>query len=147
MKLLSLKELEQFDYVKTRERVQEHVNELNMIKYKYMNVLPPSIASNLYEIKVQTSRSNNSSIERFVEKKDEFERLHKEKLSEIESAIQTLNIEEQRIIKDCFVHGISLTVIERQFKCGREAFERIKKSAVIKFALILDISVMKNETT
>ena len=55
MKLLSLKELDMFDYVKTREKVEEYLSELNMIKFKYRNVLPPSLALNLFDIKVQSS--------------------------------------------------------------------------------------------
>ena len=39
MKLLSLKELEMFDYVKTRENVEDYIKDLNIIQYKYRNVL------------------------------------------------------------------------------------------------------------
>jgi hypothetical protein len=55
MKLLSLKELDMFDYVKTKEKVEAYIGDLNMIKYKYRNVLPPPIASRLFDIKVQSS--------------------------------------------------------------------------------------------
>lgn len=74
MKLLSLKELEMFDYVRTRENVEDYIKDLNIIQYKYRNVLPPSLAMNLFDIKVQSSGVPKSSIESYVEKKDEFER-------------------------------------------------------------------------
>ena len=66
MKLLSLKELEMFDYVKTRERVEEYIGDLNMIKFKYRNVLPPSLALKLFDIKVQSSGNLKSPFEAYI---------------------------------------------------------------------------------
>ena len=51
MKLLSLKELEMFDYVKTRERVEEYIGDLNMIKFKYRKHILEDKISNLQNIK------------------------------------------------------------------------------------------------
>ena len=87
MKLLSLKELEMFDYVKTRERVEEYIGDLNMIKFKYRNVLPPSLALKLFDIKVQSSGNLKSPFEAYIEKKDEYEREYAEKLNELRHII------------------------------------------------------------
>ena len=83
MKLMSLKDLKMFDYQKTRENVLEYLKDLNTIKYKYRNVLPPSLALNLFDINVQSSGIPKSQVESYVEKKDEYEKLYNEKLMNI----------------------------------------------------------------
>ena len=79
MKLLSLNEIKMFNYEKTRDNVMEYIKDLNIIMYKYRNVLPPSIAQNVFDIRVQSSGIPKSSIEIYIEKKDEYERRYKEK--------------------------------------------------------------------
>ena len=143
MKLLSLKELDMFDYVKTRERVEEYIGDLNMIKFKYRNVLPPSLAVNLFDIKVQSSGFSKSQIETYVEKKDEFEREYLEKLNEINDIIKDFSLYEKRFFKDHFIHGVKLHYFEKEVCCGERMVEHIKESSVIKFALALDLAVYK----
>ena len=94
MKLLSLKELDMFDYVKTKEKVEEYIGDLNMIKFKYRNVLPPSLALKLFDIKVQSSGNLKSPFEAYIEKKDEYEREYAEKLNEIYAILEDLSLYE-----------------------------------------------------
>lgn len=143
MKLLSLKELDMFDYVKTKERVEDYIGDLNMIKYKYRNVLPPSIASQLFDIKVQSSSTNRSSIESFVEKRDEYDREYKQKLNEIYSILEDFSYHEKRFFKDYFINGVKLHNFEKEFGCGERMIDHIKESSIIKFALALDIAIYK----
>ena len=143
MKLLSLKELEMFDYVKTRERVEEYIGDLNMIKFKYRNVLPPSLALKLFDIKVQSSGATKAPFESYVEKKDEYEREYAQKLKEINYIIEDMSAYEQRFFKDHFIHGIKIKQFEKMFRCGPDMVEHIKESSVVKFALALDIAVYK----
>ncbi|MBR1416488.1 MAG: hypothetical protein IJ572_01555 [Bacilli bacterium] len=143
MKLLSLKELDLFDYVKSRENVEDYLKDLNMIKFKYRNVLPPSLALNLFDIKVQSSGVPKSQIETYVEKKDEFEREYQDKLQEIEYILSDMSYNEQRFFKDHFIHGVKIKAFEKEFRCGPDMIEHIKESSVIKFALALDLAVYK----
>ena len=143
MKLLSLKELDMFDYVKTRERVEEYIGDLNMIKFKYRNVLPPSLALKLFDIKVQSSGNLKSPFEAYIEKKDEYEREYAEKLNEINDIIKDFSSYEKRFFKDHFINGVKLHYFEKEFCCGERMVEHIKESSVIKFALALDIAVYK----
>ena len=108
MKLMSLKELDMFDYVKTRERVEEYIGDLNMIKFKYRNVLPPSLALKLFDIKVQSSGNLKSPFEAYIEKKDEYEREYAEKLNEIYAILEDLSLYEKRFFKDHFIHGVKI---------------------------------------
>ena len=143
MKLLSLKELKMFDYVKTRERVEEHIKDLTMIKFKYRNILPPSIASNIFDIRVTPSGVPKSQVESYVEKRDEFERLYYKELLEIELILEDMTLYERRFFKDHFINGIKIKEFEDEFKCGPDMVEHIKVSSVIKFALALDLAVYK----
>ena len=83
MKLLSLKELKSFDYVKTKEKVLAYLEDVNLAKYKYLNVMPPSIVSRLYDIRVQSTPISRSRVENYVIVKEEFEREFKDKFEEI----------------------------------------------------------------
>ena len=143
MKLLSLKELEMFDYVKTRKNIEEYLENINIMKYKYQNVLPPSIASKLFDIRVDASKLEQSAIESYIIKKDEFERKYKSKLLLIELTLSNLSRLEELFFKDHFIHGFPLYTFEKQFNCGPDKVEHIKKSSVIKFALALDLAVYK----
>lgn len=98
---------------------------------------------NLFDIKVQSSGVSKSSIESYVEKKDEFEREYQEKLKEIDSILESMSLQEQRFFKDHFIHGVKLILFEKQFRCGPDKVEHIKESSVVKFALALDLAVYK----
>lgn len=143
MKLLSLKEIKMFNYEKTRENVIDYIKDINIVLYKYRNVLPPSISQNLFDIKIQSSGIPKSSIEMYVEKKDEYERLYKEKMEAIESIISQMSPIEQRFFKEHFIHGTKLEMFEIELRCGSRVIDHIKHSSVIKFALSLDIAVYK----
>ena len=143
MKLLSLKELTVFDYVRTRERIEDYIKDLTMIKFKYRNVLPPSIASNIFDIRLAPSGVPKSQIEGYVEKRDEFERLYYKKLLEMELILEDMTFYERRFFKDHFINGIKIKEFEDEFKCGPDMVEHIKVSSVIKFALALDLVVYK----
>ena len=143
MKLLSLNKLRMFDYVNTKKNVEEHIKDLNIIKFKYRNVLPPSIASNLFDIKVQSSSISRSQIEAFIEKREEYEKEYSDKLNEINNVINSFSFYEKRFFKDHFINGIKLHYFEKEFCCGERMVEHIKRSSVIKFALAFDIAVYK----
>ena len=143
MKLLSMSDLKAFDYVKTRKNVEDYLKDLNIIKYKYRNVLPPSLALNLFDIKVQSFGNTKSQIEAYIEKKDEYERLYKDKLDEINQLVDDMTLYEKRFFIDHFIHDVKMDDFEKQFRCGKKLVTHIKQSSVIKFALALDIAVYK----
>lgn len=143
MNLLSKESLAQFDYVKTKQNVLEHLSDLIMIKYKYMSIMPPSIAVKLFDVNVQSTNLNKSSIESYVILKDEYARKYKTKLEEIENILSTLSPYERTFFKGHLINGELVTTFPNQFKCGIDKVNYIKESAVIKVALILGIAVEK----
>ncbi len=143
MNLLSKEFLVQYDYKKTKQNVLEYISDLIFIKYKYMNIMPPSIAVKIFDVNVQSTNLNKSSIESFVMLKDEYERMYKIKLEEIEDILSTLSPYERTFFKGHFINGEIIPTFTKEFRCGIDKVHHIKESTVIKFALILGIAVEK----
>ena len=143
MKLINAEVIKKYDYVKTSIKVREYMSKFEDEYYRYVSILPPSITSHLSEIKVQTSFNNTSAIETYIIKKTEKEEEFLKSLSTILKIIDTFNDEEQRYFKGVFFLGNSEPVITEELQCADKRFNHIKKSSMIKFALALDLAVLK----
>lgn len=143
MKLLNAEVINKYNYVKTSTKVREYMSNFEDDYYRYVSVLPPSITSHLSEIKVQTSFNSTSVIESYVIKKTEKEEEFLNTLNTILKIINTFNVEEQRFFKGVFFLGNSEAVITEELQCAEKRFNHIKKSCMIKFALALDLAVLK----
>jgi ArpU family phage transcriptional regulator len=143
MKLLSSEILDKYDFLKTYARVKEYMSKFEDDYYRYISILPPSITSHLSDIKVQTSYSNTSPIESYIIKKSEKEKEFVEALNVILKIIYSFNAEEQRYFKGAFFLGNSDAVILDELQCSDNMIKHIKKSTIIKFALAMDIAVLK----
>ena len=105
--------------------------------------MPPSIAVKIFDVNVQSTNLNKSSLESFVILKDEYERMYKIKLEEIEDILSTLSPYERTFFKGHFINGEIIHTFTKEFRCGIDKVHHIKESTVIKFALILGIAVEK----
>ena len=143
MKLLSTDVIEKYDYLKTNAKVKEYMSRFEDDYYRYVSVLPPSITSHLSEIKVQTSFNNTSTIESYVIKKTEKEEKFLQTLNVILRVLDSFNEEEQRYFKGVFFLGNSESVISEELQCADKRIRHIKKSSIIKFALAMDLAVLK----
>ena len=143
MKLLSTDVIEKYDYLKTNAKVKEYMSRFEDDYYRYVSVLPPSITSHLSEIKVQTSFNNTSTIESYVIKKTEKEEKFLQTLNSILRVLDSFNEEEQRYFKGVFFLGNSESVISEELQCADKRIRHIKKSSIIKFALAMDLAVLK----
>ena len=65
------------------------------------------------------------------------------KLKQILKIIYSFNAEEQRYFKGTFFLGNTDTVILDELQCSDNMIKHIKKSTIIKFALAMDIAVLK----
>lgn len=143
MKLLNSEVLDKYDFLKTYARVKEYMSKFEDDYYRYISILPPSITSHLSDIKVQTSYSNTSPIESYIIKKTEKEKEFVESLNIILKIIYSFNDEEQRYFKGTFFLGNNDAVILDELQCSENMIKHIKKSTIIKFALAMDIAVLK----
>jgi len=106
-------------------------------------VLPPSLAYNLFDIRVQSFPKNTSPQERYLERKEQFREMYEERLTEIEMILDDMSLVEKIFFKEHFIHGLDIKSFEKRFNKGPDAIEHLKKSSVIKFAIALDIAVYK----
>ena len=143
MKLLSFDVIDKYDLMKTYSRVKTYMSNFEDDYYRYISILPPSITSHLSEIKVQTSFNNTSSIESYVIKKSEKEEQFIESLNNILKIIYNFNEEEQRYFKGIFFLGNTEAVITEELQCSEQKIKHIKRSCIIKFALAMNIAIMK----
>ena len=143
MKLLNSEILDKYDFLKTYARVKEYMSKFEDDYYRYISILPPSITSHLSDIKVQTSYNNTSPIEAYIIKKTEKEKEFVESLNVILKIIYSFNAEEQRYFKGTFFLGNNDAVILNELQCSDNMIKHIKKSTIIKFALAMDIAVLK----
>ncbi len=143
MKLLNAEVINKYNYIKTSTNVREYMSNFENDYYRYVSILPPSITSHLSDIKVQTSSNNTSAIESYVIKKTEKEEEFLKSLNIILKIIDTFNDEEQRFFKGVFFLGNSESVIIEELQCAEKRLNHIKKSCMIKFALVLGLAVLK----
>ena len=146
MKLLSFDVIDKYDFMKTYSNVKTYMANFEDDYYRYISILPPSITSHLSEIKVQTSFNNTSSIESYVIKKSEKEEQFIESLNNILKIIYNFNEEEQRYFKGIFsllLERSIWAVITEELQCSEQKIKHIKRSCIIKFALAMNIAIMK----
>jgi len=143
MRLLSNELIRKYDYQKTRFEVNKFMDRFEEIYFKYFSILPPSITSHISEVKVQSSRSSSSSLEKYVINTAD---LHEELLSKLTlvlKVVDTFTEEETYFFKLSFFWGASENTIMEKIKCSIKRIIHIKKSCVIKLALALDKAILK----
>ncbi|MBO5375603.1 MAG: hypothetical protein J6A52_01990 [Bacilli bacterium] len=143
MKLLSNEVIKKYDYQKTRSKVNEFMEQFEESYFRYISVLPPSITSHLSEIKVQTSMSSTSALERFVIKKMELEEEFIKNLDLVLKIVDDMTYEEQHYYKGVFFLGNSESMIMEELQCAEKRLRHVKKSCILKLALALDKAVLK----
>jgi len=143
MKLLSSDVIKKYDYPKTNLNVKEYMSKFENEYYRYISVIPPSITSHLTDVKVQSSNNNTSQIEEYVIRKTEAEEKFMQMLNSIMKILDTFNIEEQRYFKGIYFLGNTDFVISEELQCADKKIRHIKKSCIIKFALAMNLAVLK----
>ena len=143
MELLSSEVIKKYDYEKTKKKVDQFMGQFEENYFKYLSVLPPNITSHLSEIKVQMSNLSNSAIERYVLKRIEKENEFIEYLNIILKIVDNLTLSEQQFFKGIYFRGNKIDTMFRQFQVADRTFIKNKKSTIIKFALALNLAVLK----
>jgi hypothetical protein len=112
--------------------------------FRYINILPPSITSHLSEVKVDSSISTTSGIEKYVEAKEVAEEELLKNIQIILKIVDNFDLQEQYYFKDTYINGLTESSIEEKVQLSKKGIEHVKKSAIIKFALALNIEVLKD---
>ena len=143
MKLLSNEVIKKYDYQKTRSAVNEFMEGFEENYFRYISILPPSITSHLSEIKVQTSMTSTSALERYIIKKIELEEEFIQNLDLVLKIVDGLTFEEQHYFKGVFFLGNSESMIMEELQCAEKRLIHIKKSCILKFALAIDKAILR----
>ncbi|MCR5146463.1 MAG: hypothetical protein K6B70_03850 [Clostridia bacterium] len=143
MKLLSNEVIGKYDYQKTRSKVNEFMEEFEENYFRYISILPPSITSHLSEIKVQSSMSSTSALERYVIQKLDLEAEFLNHLELVMKIVEGLTYEEHHYFKGVFFLGNSESMIMEELQCAEKRLRHVKKSCILKFALALDLAIVK----
>lgn len=142
-KCLSSSIVNKYDYMKTKKKVDQFMAPLCEKIYEYRNLTPPSITSHLKDIVVQESHDNISPQERYVMKKLDTQEEVEKYFEAIQSIIDLLNDVEKLCFKAEYLSDLTISKLVVKTKLSEMTIKRIRKSVVIKFALALDLAVLK----
>ena len=142
-KCLSSSIVNKYDYMKTKKKVDQFMAPSCEKIYEYRNLTPPSITSHLKDIVVQESHDNTSPQERYVMKKLDTQEEVEKYFEAIQSIIDLLNDVEKLCFKAEYLSDLTISKLVVKTKLSEMTIKRIRKSVVIKFALALDLAVLK----
>lgn len=144
-KCLSSNIVNKYDYMKTKKKVDQFMAPLCEKIYEYRNLTPPSITAHLKDIVVQESHDNKSPQERYVMKKLDTQEEVEKYFEAIQSVIDLLNDVEKLCFKAEYLSNLTISKLVNKTKLSEITIKRIRKSCIIKFALALDLAVMKRK--
>ena len=142
-KRLSDEIINKYDYQRTKKNVDSFMAPLCEKIFVYRNLTPPSITNHIKDVCVQESYSTTSGTEKYVIKKLDTEAEVEEYFKAIQEVIDMLNEPEKICFKAEYLSEITLEKLLEKTTYSEPTIKRIRKSAVIKFALALDLAVLK----
>lgn len=142
--LLSKKIIDKYDYGKCKENIQDILRELEEARYKYGNMVFPTITANL-EIKFNSNITFGDKTSKYVETKlDTLDYINdtNNKLSEV---VSTFTKEEKQYFIQYLLYKKSEEYIcDEIIFISKNSLIPIKESCIIKLALAFDKAILKN---
>ena len=136
MNMLSLKIIRGYDYIKAKRFVEDELYGVKILGTKLTCLLPPTAGRQISLLdKVDTSMTNGSKQEKYVEKKDLIEKRLKEEINKHQDVLDLMTEEEMIIFEEEYINQITGFEIEEKYKWSTLKVNHIKKSFIIKFAL------------
>ena len=142
-KSLSSSIVNKYDYMMTKKKVDQFMAPLCEKIYEYRNLTPPSITAHIKDIVVQESHDSTSPQERYIMKKLDTQEEVEKYFEAIQSIIDLLNDVEKLCFKAEYLSDLTISKLVVKTKLSEMTIKRIRKSVVIKFALALDLAVLK----
>ncbi len=136
MEVLSVKMIGKYDYIKTKNYVEEELFNLKILGTRLMCLLPPDAGRQINLLdKVSASYGKSSKQEKFVEKKDYIEREIEKELEKHGDSLALLTDEETVLLKEEFIYQNNIVQIEEKYGWSIDKIKHLRKSYMIKFAL------------
>ena len=144
-KSLSNSIVNKYDYMMTKKKVDQFMAPLCEKIYEYRNLTPPSITAHIKDIVVQESHDSTSPQERYIMKKLDTQEEVEKYFEVIQSIIDLLNDVEKLCFKAEYLSELTMDQLVDKTRLSDITIKRIRKSCIIKFALALDLAVMKRK--
>ena len=140
---LTKEEMVIYDVPATYEKVIEKLRELKIARNKFINGYHVRLTANYRPRLEQFSNNVSDPVGKAVEYKLDSEQAYNEFNIQLNKLYSIMSKEENAYINDCLFCGKSEASLRTKFDLGREAFNTIKNSAIIRFGIVFNIIVYK----
>ncbi len=142
--LLSDRILEKYDYEKSKNNLQDLVDQYLIYELEYHYINPPKITPS-YEIRYDSNKdfTPTSKTEVYVINKITQEEKLKLFYDDLYIIYNKLGLDELKYFKNHFLKRKAEYIIMNEMNLNRRCFDRIKKNCVIKMTIFFKIAVRK----
>lgn len=140
---LTKEEMVIYDVPATFEKVNEKLLELKIARNKYINGYHVRLTPNYRPRLEQFTNTISDPVGQAVAYKLDNEQAYNEFNIQLNKLYSIMSKEENAYINDCLLCGKSETSLRTKFSLGREAFNTIKCSAIVRFGIVFNLIVYK----
>lgn len=140
---LTKDEMEIYNLPATFELVVEKLRELKIARNKYIDGYHVRLTANYRPRLEQFSNNISDPVAKEVEYRLDSEAEYNEFNIQLNKLYSIMSKEENAYINDCLLCGKSEASLRTKFNLGREKFNTIKNSAIIRFGIVFNIIVYK----
>lgn len=140
---LTKDEVEIYDINATLEKVMEKLRELKIARNKFINGFHARLTPD-YRPRLESFTGNISDpVGDLIEYKLDNQQAYNEFNLQLNKLYAIMSKEENAYINDCLISGKSESSLKLKFDLGRETFNNIKNSAIVRFGIVFNIIVYK----
>ena len=140
---LTKEDLSIYDVPATFEKVAEKLKELKIARNKFINGYHVRLTPN-YRPRLEAFTNNISDLVGVaVEYKLDNEQEYNEFNLQLNKLYSIMSREENAYINDCLLCGKSEASVKSKFNLGRETFNTIKASAIVRFGIVFNVVIYK----
>ncbi|HIS11726.1 MAG TPA: hypothetical protein IAB40_01305 [Candidatus Onthocola stercoravium] len=140
---LTKDEMDIYNIPATFELVVEKLRELKIARNKYINGYHVRLTTSYRPRLEQFSQNISDPVGKTVEYRLDSEQAYNEFNIQLNKLYSTMSKEENAYINDCLLCGKSEASLRTKFDLGRETFNIIKSSAIVRFGIVFNIIVYK----
>lgn len=140
---LTKDEMDIYNIPATFELVVEKLRELKIARNKYINGYHVRLTTSYRPRLEQFSQDISDPVGKTVEYRLDSEQAYNEFNIQLNKLYSTMSKEENAYINDCLLCGKSEASLRTKFDLGRETFNIIKSSAIVRFGIVFNIIVYK----
>jgi len=132
-----------YDINATLEKVMEKLRELKIARSKFINGFHARLTPD-YRPRLESFTGNISDpVGDLIEYKLDNQQTYNEFNLQLNKLYSIMSKEENAYINDCLISGKSESSLKLKFDLGRETFNNIKNSAIVRFGIVFNIIVYK----